>query len=411
VKNCITILSAVLISAVAGFGNEPIRLPDSDPAAEIPWSVDALSAAPETFPAEGIGSSDSRIRALFFKGENYQGKETRVFAWVGFPTIGKGPFPAMVLVHGAGGTAYEDWVKEWVDRGYAAIAVDTAGHIPVHPDASSKGWKLHEWVGPRGWGDFESIDKPIKDQWPYHAVASVVRAHSLLRSFPQVDGDRVGLTGISWGGYLTCITAGVDPRFAFAAPVYGCGFLGEDSSWLHTRLNAIGRDRALRWLTLWDPSRTVSRAQMPMLFVNGTNDKHYRMGSWQKTYREVPGDVALACRLRMPHSDFAGRAPEVYAYADARFKNGNPLSEITEQGTDGRKAWVEYTCPDSLQKAELNFTTDCGEWPQRHWKSIDLPSTSKRIEGEIPDGATAWFINLFDSRGLVASSQMEELAQ
>ena len=49
---------------------------------------------------------------------------------------------------------------------------------------------------------------------------------------PGVDPDRIGVTGISWGGYLTCIVAGVDPRFRFAAPVYGCGFLGDNSAWL-----------------------------------------------------------------------------------------------------------------------------------------------------------------------------------
>src|SRR5437588_585808 len=70
---------------------------------------------------------------------------------------------------------------------------------------------------------FGSVDKPVAEQWPYHAVAAVVRAHSLVRSFPEVDADRTAVTGISWGGYLTCIVAGIDPRFKAAVPVYGCG--------------------------------------------------------------------------------------------------------------------------------------------------------------------------------------------
>ena len=47
----------------------------------------------------------------------------------------------------------------------------------------------------------------------------VILAHSLLRSWPRVDPERIGLTGISWGGYLTCIATGVDNRFKFAIPV------------------------------------------------------------------------------------------------------------------------------------------------------------------------------------------------
>jgi len=29
------------------------------------------------------------------------------------------------------------------------------------------------------------------------------------------------VTGISWGGYLTCIVAGIDDRLKAAVPVYG----------------------------------------------------------------------------------------------------------------------------------------------------------------------------------------------
>ena len=46
-----------------------------------------------------------------------------------------------------------------------------------------------------------------------------------------MDRRRIGITGISWGGYLTCIVAGLDDRLKVAVPVYGCGFLGDDSVW------------------------------------------------------------------------------------------------------------------------------------------------------------------------------------
>ena len=75
-----------------------------------------------------------------------------------------------------------------------------------------------------------SIDEPVGDQWPFHAVAAALRAHSLLAADPAVDAARIGLTGISWGGYLTCLVSGVDERYRFACPVYGCGFLRGNSA-------------------------------------------------------------------------------------------------------------------------------------------------------------------------------------
>ena len=192
--------------------------------AGTPWNIRALSEPPKVYPAQ---TAEPGVRAMYFEAVPWKGKPTRVFAYYGTPEGKK--LPAMVLIHGGGGTAFAEWVRLWNKRGYAAIAMDTVGTVPDKAD-DGKLWapvrKRHEYGGPAGWGDFGSIDEPITDQWSYHAVAAAVLAHSLIRSFPEVDPKRIGVTGISWGGYLTSIVSGVDPRFRFAAPVYGCGFLG-----------------------------------------------------------------------------------------------------------------------------------------------------------------------------------------
>ena len=162
---------------------------------------------------------------MFYDGSPWHGKPTRVFAYYGLPKIAPGAkVPGMVLVHGGGGTAFDVWVRLWNSRGYAAIAMDTCGCVPI---GSYGKWQRHDAGGPPGWGGFNQVDEPAEDQWTYHAIADVVLAHSFWRSLPQVDPERIGVTGISWGGYLTCIVSGVDSRFRFAVPVYGCGFLGK----------------------------------------------------------------------------------------------------------------------------------------------------------------------------------------
>jgi len=55
------------------------------------------------------------------------------------PRETKEKVPAVVLVHGGGGTAFADWVKMWTACGYAAIAVDLEGQIPTR-DATGKAW-------------------------------------------------------------------------------------------------------------------------------------------------------------------------------------------------------------------------------------------------------------------------------
>jgi cephalosporin-C deacetylase-like acetyl esterase len=87
-------------------------------------------------------------------------------------------------------------------------------------------------------------------------VANVILAHSLIRSFDEVDAGRTAVTGTSWGGYLTCIVAGLDNRFKAAVPVYGCGFLNENSVWLRrfAKMTLVQKDR---WVRLWDPSMYI----------------------------------------------------------------------------------------------------------------------------------------------------------
>ncbi len=170
---------------------------------------------------------EDRVSAFFYEGLPYQGRETRIFAYYGHPrTVSGQKSPAVVLVHGGAGTAFKEWVRLWNERGYAALAMDLEGHVP------SPEWQLkeclqlsgHPWSGPEKQGVFTDYMAPVSDQWMYHAVAAVLSGHSLLRSFAEVDSQRVGMTGISWGGIITSLAAGLDDRLSFAMPVYGCGF-------------------------------------------------------------------------------------------------------------------------------------------------------------------------------------------
>lgn len=376
----------------------------------VPWDMETLSAAPRMFDAPQHNAND--VKAIFYEGLPWHGKPTRVFAYYGIPKTDSGAkVPAMVLVHGGGGSAFIPWVELWVNRGYAAISMDTCGCVS---GGGCQNHTRHDHGGPPGWGGFDQIDLPIEDQWVYHAVADVILAHSLIRSFPQVDADRIGITGVSWGGYLTCIVAGVDPRFRFAAPVYGCGFLGDNSVWLG-EFEKMGPEKARKWLDLWDPSVYLSRVQAPMLWVTGSNDFAYPMDSLQKSYRLPRGPRALCVRIRMPHGHGGpGENPnEIHAMAESLFRNGVPLARITEQGRDDRYAWVVVESDAPVQKVELNYTTDTGPWQDRTWETLPAVWDAKTGRGSavLPEGTAVYYFNVIDDRDLVVSSEHEVKSQ
>jgi hypothetical protein len=200
-------------------------------------------------------------------------------------------------------------------------------------------------------------------------------------------------------------------------PVYGCGYLADDSAWL-ARFAEMGPEKAARWSAWWDPASWLPRAEMPMLWVNGTNDFAYPPGSWQRSYRLPKGPRTLCMRVRMPHGHGpAGENPdEIHAFADAIL--GVPssvaparLATITGQGSAGTTTWVTWRGGLPISSAELCFTTAAGRWQDRLWETepATIHPTAGGTEGRanaiIPAGATAWYLNLVDEAGLVVSGE------
>lgn len=368
------------------------------------WDREALSKPPATAPMEGFEADG--LKAILYDGPPWKGKPTRVFAWVGLPKGDAAKVPAMVLVHGGGGTAFVDWARLWTSRGYAAIAMDLCGCVPRK---GKSGWDRLDQGGPPGWGGFDQVDGDEHDQWTWQAVADILLAHSLIRSTPGVDPDRVGITGISWGGYLTCIAAGVDSRFRFAAPVYGCGFLGDDSTWLDT-FAKMGKEKADKWLGLWDPSKYLKQTTMPFLWVNGTNDFAYPLDSYQKSYRLPGTERTLAIRVRMAHAHGGpGEKPEeIRAFADALFRGGPPLAKVTGQGVEKDVAWATFSSKSPVVKAELHYTKDAGKWQARKWETLPATISGDRARAAVPELARVFYLNLVDDRNLVVSTEHVE---
>lgn len=367
-----------------------------------PWDLEELAAAPTVTWIDQGGM----IRSLLYSGEPYQGKPTRVFAYYGTPdnVQSGGKHPAMVLVHGGGGAAFREWVELWVKRGYVAIAMDLAGRdadkarLPDGgPDQSHR-------------QKFDDLDLGAKNAWTYHAVANVIRAASLLTSRPEVDPERIGITGISWGGYLTCLVAGLDQRLKVAVPVYGCGFLHENSAWLKD-FERLGPELAKGWVTNFDPSQYLAGAEMPTLFVNGTNDFAYPLDSYQKSYREVKGPRTLCVTVRMPHGHQAGWRPsEIGLFVDSILRKGQPLARVTSCSREGEAVGVKFEAAVPVVSAAIHYTTDAGPWPERNWKSVPAKLADNSATATLPvEKGIVYFVTLTDQRGATVSTEHDSI--
>jgi cephalosporin-C deacetylase-like acetyl esterase len=389
-----------------------------------PWNVDSLK---REVPAVQWLKRDGNVHSLLYAGENYKGQGSQVFAVYASPkTLGEAKegekFPAVVLIHGGGGTAFAEWVFLWAKRGYAAIAMDLSGSRPPDLESDPKtgapvlsGRPPNSIVRlPNGGPNqghpekFDTIGSEISDHWPFHAAASVIRAHTLLRSFPEVDSERTAVTGISWGGYTTCLVASLDDRFKAAVPVYGCGYLHEGESVQKPSIDKLGELRA-KWVREYDPSSLLPRCRVPIFFVNGTNDVHYPLDSYMKTYLRVSGEKQMRIQVKMAHGHQAGWAPqEIGLFIDSKCRGEKPLAVPGEPRVEGEQVVVPFVSAVPLSRAELHYTVDEGVRSKREWTTV-----AARVEkGAVvapkpPQEANTWFVSLTDERGAMVTSGIQ----
>lgn len=360
------------------------------------WDMARLSKP----PAARWGERTGLLQEVFYAGEPYRGKPTRVFAYYAHPD-GKGPFPGVVLVHGGGGTAFPEWALHWARRGYAAIAMDLTGHYP-------KGQLSDGGPDPNDSTFRPFAEAEAREMWTYHAVADVILAHSLLASLPEVDRNRIALTGISWGGYLTCIAAGIDHRFKAAVPVYGCGFLHEDSSWKEPVLDKMEPALRARWVRLFDPSRYLGGVQCPILFLNGTNDVHYRPDSYRKSFGLVHAPKTLSVQIRLPHGHI-WTFGIVDAFIDSILAGGTPLPTLGPMRAQGTRVEGAVESAAHIAKAELYCAIAKGPWPEREWKAVPARLEGARIVADLPtDRPLVFYLAVTDDRGNIVTTPYQE---
>ena len=260
--------------------------------------------------------------------------------------------------------------------------------------------------------EFGDGEKPVGEQWMYHAVSAVLGAHALLRADKRIMADNIGMTGISWGGVIASIVLCVDDQLAFAVPVYGCAHLAESRGYFADLMKKPGA-------ALWDCSALLPSVKVPTMWINGAEDPHFSPDATSLCCRETPG--SLLCILPgFAHGHGIGwELEEIYAFADsicrgtpgfARFLNHPRFCEHFSEcrlaaGTLPVKRTVVYA-RDGLQYDRAARTCS------KKWEVGDTrPGPGQGVSGgfipfDVPFGTKAFYLNITDSRGLTVSGCM-----
>lgn len=155
---------------------------------------------------------------------------------------GKGPFPAVILMHGAPGTRARmlPMALTLAQSGAVALLIDAPFSRP-------------------GAGQMLTFGESDRDQ-QIQLIVDLRRAVDVLASRPDVDAKRIAYVGRSYGAAMGGLLAGVEKRIKAYVLAVGDGglvshFTGEDDR--NGPLQGLSEERRKLWLAAMEPIEPI----------------------------------------------------------------------------------------------------------------------------------------------------------
>jgi dienelactone hydrolase len=344
------------------------------------------------------------LSELYFPAQPYLDRPTRAFGYFARPDhLFEPSLPAMLLIHGGGATAEPQWAIDWAARGYAALAIDLYGQGPDRE-------KLPD--GGPDWSDnFASfhLTHGLHNTWMYHGIANCIRAITALATLPDVDPNRLGVTGVSWGGFFCAAVMSLDDRIKAGIPVFCAGY---NPRIAHASYIPEADAETLR--ARLDPSNFFPNCRASVLWHSTATDRGTTFDEIMKSHRAVSPhtDSRLSVHGGPGHTDprciGVGEQPTPYLFADSIFRDDPPLARLDPPQIDGNHLVLTYRCDLPLMIAALHWTTDLEKpWTDRAWHATVADfSTPGRVTAELPTARPLQtFVTTIDSRGALVSSE------
>ena len=214
----------------------------------------------------------------------------------------EGKYPALLRVPGAG-------VRPYTGDTYTAPGRVITLEVGIHGIPVTMQQSVYDALANGALSNYWTFRRDDRDAIYYNRViVGALRAVDLICSLPQFDGKILGVTGSSQGGALTIITAALDSRVTFLAPVHPamCDheafFEKRACGWPHYFLYYGGADDKVRQtVRYYDTANFARFIKVPGWYSWGYNDEVCPPTSMHAAYNLIEAPKELHPYLETGH--------------------------------------------------------------------------------------------------------------
>ena len=355
-------------------------------AADPVFDVPALIGTPLNAKVVSSSEKDGIVtEEVTFHSEMDGEKSVEIFAFFCYPKGAKG-LPAFVWNQAGLGKASTYFPELGAKRGYAALCID----YPLPGYRSTGNYPT----------DMELEDDP-KASGIYHCAVALLKAVSYLQSRPEVDPQRIGMAGSSWGGFFTTLMASLDPRLKAASAMFGCGALELGNYWWDGAGNSAKvtpADRE-RWKATLDPALRLPDSKTAMGWFSGTNDVFYWMPALMQSYASTGGQKHLSLMPNWDHGLPPVLDDQVFGWLDVHLQGKPPFVKVTPLNVVEKRnrlyaRWSFIPVPGRpVKSAELALSCgEAGNWSARYWQPAPVRIDGTQCETELPVTRMPYYI-------------------
>ncbi|MBN2452223.1 MAG: acetylxylan esterase [Lentisphaeria bacterium] len=335
----------------------------------------------------------------------------RVFCAGAVPQEPAGPFPVLFVFHGGGGHASGALALAIArhNPGFAAVAVDYNGQFRPADTPVTRWVTLTEEIRERR---HDLLPNPLNFPM-YHHVQAVRRVMDWTAEQPWADGEKLGAVGISYGGWLAFLLAGVDGRIRSVSTGVSAGGAEDTRGRSAQALDWEPADQRPIWLAHAEPVAYAPRTNVPVFLKLATNDRFFWLQGAAR-HRDCLGEKAAW--LLTPNCDHGHGGPELpdpvglWHWAVHRGGPASPELDRCSFAQDGRAATIRVRSERPLRSVHLAWSVGEAVSPARYWRWIEATRAGDLWTASLPVGHEALsglaYFTAIDVDGRAVSSDL-----